>query len=84
MRNCRLVGLLYLALEKDYVRGKVAEYMNKLIDMGVAGFRVDACNHVWLGELGVVYGHLHHLNMKWLSAGSKPFIYHIFSISILL
>ncbi|RXN25829.1 pancreatic alpha-amylase-like protein [Labeo rohita] len=50
VRNCRLVGLLDLALEKDYVRGKVADYMNKLIDMGVAGFRVDACKHMWPGE----------------------------------
>uniref|UniRef100_A0A671REX6 alpha-amylase n=1 Tax=Sinocyclocheilus anshuiensis TaxID=1608454 RepID=A0A671REX6_9TELE len=41
IKNCHLVGLLDLALEKDYVRGKVASFMNKLIDMGVAGFRVD-------------------------------------------
>uniref|UniRef100_A0A2K6U862 Alpha-amylase n=1 Tax=Saimiri boliviensis boliviensis TaxID=39432 RepID=A0A2K6U862_SAIBB len=39
IRDCRLVGLLDLALEKDYVRSKIAEYMNHLIDIGVAGFR---------------------------------------------
>lgn len=75
MRDCRLVGLLDLALEKDYVRGKVGDYMNKLIDMGVAGFRVDACKHMWPGDLSAVYGQLHNLNTKWFSAGSRPFIY---------
>lgn len=75
MRDCRLVGLLDLALEKDYVRGKVADYMNKLIDMGVAGFRVDACKHMWPGDLSAVYGRLHNLNTKWFSGGSRPFIF---------
>ncbi|KTF92859.1 hypothetical protein cypCar_00006775 [Cyprinus carpio] len=75
VRNCRLVGLLDLALEKDYVRGKVADYMNKLIDMGVAGFRVDACKHMWPGDLSAVYGRLNNLNTKWFSSGSRPFIF---------
>ncbi|XP_036450017.1 amyAc_bac_euk_AmyA and Aamy_C domain-containing protein [Colossoma macropomum] len=75
VRDCRLVSLLDLALQKDYVRGKVAEYMNKLIDMGVAGFRVDACKHMWPGDLSVVYDRLHNLSTKWFSSGLKPFIY---------
>ena len=75
MRDCRLVGLLDLALEKDYVRGKVAGFMNKLVDMGVAGFRVDACKHMWPGDLQNTLGRLHNLNTKWFSGGSRPFIY---------
>ncbi|KAM9844640.1 alpha-amylase-like [Aulostomus maculatus] len=75
VRDCRLVSLLDLALEKDYVRGKVADFMNKLIDMGVAGFRVDACKHMWPGDLQAVYGGLHNLNTTWFPDGSKPFIY---------
>lgn len=75
MRNCRLVGLLDLALEKDYVRGKTADYMNKLIDMGVAGFRVDACKHMWPGDLSAVYGRLNNLNTKWFPSGARPFIF---------
>ena len=75
VRDCRLVGLLDLALEKEYVRGKVADYMNKLIDMGVAGFRVDACKHMWPGDLAAVYGRLHNLNTKWFPGGARPFIF---------
>lgn len=75
VRDCRLVGLLDLALEKDYVRGKVADFMNKLIDMGVAGFRVDACKHMWPGDLDNVYRRLNNLNTKWFPGGSRPFIF---------
>ncbi|XP_052436227.1 amyAc_bac_euk_AmyA and Aamy_C domain-containing protein isoform X3 [Carassius gibelio] len=75
VRDCRLEDLLDLALEKDYVRGKLAEYLNKLIDLGVAGFRVDACKHMWPGDLTNVYGRLKTLNTKWFPSGTKPFIY---------
>uniref|UniRef100_A0A6Q2XB97 Alpha-amylase n=1 Tax=Esox lucius TaxID=8010 RepID=A0A6Q2XB97_ESOLU len=75
VRDCKLVSLLDLALEKDYVRGKVADYMNKLIDMGVAGFRVDACKHMWPGDMEAVFGRLHNLNAKWFDKNSRPFIF---------
>jgi glycosidase len=55
VRNCRLSGLLDLALEKDYVRTKVADYMNHLIDIGVAGFRLDAAKHMWPGDIKAVW-----------------------------
>uniref|UniRef100_A0A8C8VE99 alpha-amylase n=1 Tax=Pelusios castaneus TaxID=367368 RepID=A0A8C8VE99_9SAUR len=75
VRDCRLVGLLDLALEKDYVRSKVAEYMNRLIDIGVAGFRIDACKHMWPGDMKAFLDKLHNLNTKWFSSGSRAFIY---------
>ena len=50
--------------------------MNKLIDMGVAGFSVHVCKHMWPEDLRAVYGHLNNLNTKWFSSGSKPFIYY--------
>ncbi|XP_061694235.1 alpha-amylase-like [Syngnathoides biaculeatus] len=75
VRDCRLVGLLDLALEKNYVRDKVAEFMNALIDMGVAGFRVDACKHMWPGDLAAVYGRLRNLSTQWFAEGSRPFIF---------
>ncbi|XP_047223549.1 alpha-amylase [Girardinichthys multiradiatus] len=75
VRDCRLVGLLDLALEKEYVRGKVAGFMNKLIDMGVAGFRVDASKHMWPGDLDNVYRRLNNLNTKWFPSGARPFIF---------
>lgn len=75
VRDCRLSGLLDLALEKDYVRSKVAEYMNHLIDIGVAGFRIDAAKHMWPGDIKAFLDKLKDLNTQWFSAGTKPFIY---------
>jgi len=86
VRNCRLVNLLDLALEKNYVRSKIAEYMNYLIDIGVAGFRIDAAKHMWPGDVKAILDELKDLNTKWFSAGAKPFIYQevIFMFLILL
>nr|AIZ77504.1 alpha-amylase [Platynereis dumerilii] len=56
VRNCRLVGLLDLALGNNYVRGKVIDYMKDLTNIGVAGFRVDAVKHMWPGDLQAIYG----------------------------
>ncbi|EHB09943.1 Pancreatic alpha-amylase [Heterocephalus glaber] len=75
VRNCRLSGLLDLALEKDYVRTKIADYLNHLIDIGVAGFRLDAAKHMWPGDIKAVLNKLHNLNTSWFSAGSRPFIF---------
>lgn len=47
VRNCYLVGLTDLYGELDYVRDAVAGYFNKLIDIGVAGIRIDAAKHMW-------------------------------------
>ncbi|XP_048219733.1 alpha-amylase 2B-like [Perognathus longimembris pacificus] len=75
VRDCRLVGLLDLALEKAYVRCKVADYLNHLIDMGVAGFRLDAAKHMWPGDIKAVLEKLHPLNSTWFPEGSRPFVY---------
>ncbi len=32
--------------------------MNNLIDIGVAGFRIDAAKHMWPGDLQAIYGKL--------------------------
>lgn len=42
IRRCELVGLPDLDQTRENVRASIADYMNHLIDLGVAGFRVDA------------------------------------------
>ena len=32
--------------------------MNNLIDIGVAGFRVDAAKHMWPADMGAIFGKL--------------------------
>ncbi len=64
MRNCRLVGLPDLFLSKDYVSDRVAEYMNHLIDLGVAGFRVDAAKHMWPNDLNKLINKLKNVSSR--------------------
>ncbi|WAR15064.1 AMY-like protein [Mya arenaria] len=71
VRNCRLVGLADLRLGSDYVRGKVADYFNKLIGFGVAGFRVDADKHMWPGDLENIFGRLQNLRSNVFGSGKK-------------
>ncbi len=76
MRNCRLVGLVDLDQSQEYVRNKHKEFLNNLIDIGVAGFRVDAAKHMWPKDLEAIFTQLNHLNTDYFSPNSKPFFYH--------
>uniref|UniRef100_A0A8C7Q4E7 Alpha-amylase n=1 Tax=Oncorhynchus mykiss TaxID=8022 RepID=A0A8C7Q4E7_ONCMY len=75
VRNCRLLGLLDLAQDKEHVRERIVDYMNRLVDMGIAGFRVDAGKHMWPEDLKNIYSRLHNLNTTWFTQGSRPLIY---------
>lgn len=46
VQTCELVNLSDLATETEYVRAKLAAYMNDLVSLGVDGFRIDAARHV--------------------------------------
>ncbi|CAH1276939.1 AMY2B [Branchiostoma lanceolatum] len=75
MRNCRIFGMLDLKTDSEYVRGKIVGYINYLISIGVAGFRIDAAKHMWPGDLEAIFGRLNDLNTAYFWAGSRPFIY---------
>lgn len=45
VRNCRLFGLPDLNQKRENVQDEIAKFMNKLLEHGVAGFRVDSCKH---------------------------------------
>lgn len=77
VRNCELFGLHDLNQGVENVREKIVGFMNKLIDFGVAGFRVDAAKHMWPGDLEIIYSRLHNLNINHgFKNESRPFIYH--------
>jgi glycosidase len=64
VKNCKLVGLPDLLVGKDYVSDKIATYMNRLIDIGVAGFRIDAAKHMWPNDLNKLLGKLKNLSLE--------------------
>lgn len=51
VQNCELVDLADLNTSSDYVRGKIAAYLQDLKNLGVAGFRIDAAKHIPAGDV---------------------------------
>lgn len=75
VRNCELAGLPDLDQSLPSVRNKIVNYLNHLIRLGVAGFRVDAAKHIWPIDLEIIYGRLHDLSTKYFEAKKRPYIY---------
>ncbi|WIM94203.1 carbohydrate-binding module family 20 domain-containing protein [Actinoplanes oblitus] len=59
VQNCELVALADLKSQDTSVRTKIAGYLNKLIDLGVDGFRVDAAKHMAAADLSAIKAQLH-------------------------
>lgn len=76
VRDCELAGLPDLDQSQEAVRSKIVEFLNHLLDLGVAGFRMDACKHMWPQDLKEIYGRLKGLNRTFgYGPLAKPFIY---------
>ncbi|BCJ40884.1 alpha-amylase [Actinoplanes ianthinogenes] len=54
VQNCELDSLSDLKTQDSSVRAKIAGYLNKLVDWGVDGFRVDAAKHMNAGDLSQI------------------------------
>ncbi|WP_241519614.1 alpha-amylase [Bifidobacterium callitrichidarum] len=54
VQNCRITGLQDLDTGQEYVQDKLAGYMAGLLDMGVAGFRVDAVKHIAAKDVAAI------------------------------
>ncbi|CAG9786604.1 unnamed protein product [Diatraea saccharalis] len=76
VRSCNLVGLKDLNHGLSYVQTKIANYLNELISLGVAGFRVDAAKHMWPNDLKEIYSKLNDLNTDFgFKPKTRPYIY---------
>lgn len=60
---------------KQTTRDKITAFMNKLIGLGVAGFRIDAAKHMWPSDLQAIFNGLKNLNINAFPANTRPFIY---------
>ncbi|MFF4173244.1 carbohydrate binding domain-containing protein [Streptomyces sp. NPDC001744] len=49
-----------------YVRGRIAEYLNDLLSLGVDGFRVDAAKHIPASDLNAVRARLSDPDVYWM------------------
>ncbi|RDB27268.1 Alpha-amylase [Hypsizygus marmoreus] len=58
VQTCELVNLADLATDTEYVRGRLAQYANDLISLGVDGLRLDAAKHMSAGDISNILGRL--------------------------
>ncbi|XP_018392240.1 PREDICTED: alpha-amylase 1-like [Cyphomyrmex costatus] len=64
VRNCELSGLHDLNQSKVHVLTKIVQFLNELIDLGVAGIRIDAAKHMWPNDLKAIYKKIKKLSPK--------------------
>jgi alpha-amylase len=56
IQTCELATCPDLDTSQDYVRGKLAAYLQDLVDLGVVGIRVDAAKHISQTDLAAILG----------------------------
>ncbi|KAK2139807.1 hypothetical protein LSH36_1599g00011 [Paralvinella palmiformis] len=62
-------------LSSERVQDKIAHYLNDLLSIGVAGFRVDASKHMWPSDLEIIFAKMTNSNEAYFPPQTKPFIY---------
>ena len=54
VQNCNLLALSDLDTGRADVRGRIADYLNDLVNIGVRGFRIDAAKHMHTDDIGAI------------------------------
>ncbi|MGK7886946.1 MAG: carbohydrate-binding module family 20 domain-containing protein [Crocosphaera sp.] len=80
IRDCWVAGGGLPDLETEdqkWVRPRIIDFLNSMIDMGVAGFRIDAAKHMNPEDIIYITENLNDLrsDQGWFAAGSRPFIF---------
>ncbi|MZD05571.1 glycosidase [Streptomyces sp. SID5785] len=65
VQECELVGLADLDTGEEYVRGRIAGYMNDLLSLGVDGFRIDGAKHMAAADLANIKSRLTQPDAYW-------------------
>jgi alpha-amylase len=69
--HCELLSLSDLRTDSPYVRERIAAFLNDLIAIGVAGFRVDAAKHMPPADLAAIYAMLDDVP----GFGGRPYVF---------
>lgn len=54
VRTCELLNLADLDHSRENVRASIAGYLDDLVGLGVAGFRLDAAKHMYPDQIGAI------------------------------
>lgn len=77
VQNCELVDLADLNTGSDYVRGKLAAYLQDLKGLGVAGFRIDAAKHIPAADVANIVGRVSgapYVYQEVIDLGGEPIV----------
>lgn len=74
VHHCQLLERQDLNTSSDKVQAAIADAMNELLELGVAGFRIDSAQHIPSQDLAKILRQLRPLNTKF-HPGGRPFIY---------
>ena len=75
---CELVGLADLKTETESVRDTLGAYLNRLLDAGAAGFRIDAAKHMPAEDIQAILARLNrsaYIVSETLIGGGEPVQY---------
>lgn len=75
VQNCELAKLADLDTGSPSVQGKIAAYLNDMISLGVAGFRIDAAKHMTPEDIAGVLERLDgnpHVYQEVIDRGGEP------------
>ena len=75
LRHCQLLGKQDLDTSRESVQAEIAAAMNELLTLGVAGFRLEAAQHVPPEHIAQILHRLDPLNASFHPNGGQPFIY---------
>ncbi len=68
-------GLPDLKTESSWVKDRIVDYMNDLISIGVAGFRIDAAKHMEPGDIFAIVDRLSDLREDLHGSNQRPYIF---------
>lgn len=77
VRNCELNGWPDLNHYRLDVRANLTDFLNRLVDLGVAGFRVDSAKYIWPIDIKLLFQGVKNLNNEAFDFpdNARPFVY---------
>ncbi|XP_014085655.2 alpha-amylase-related protein [Bactrocera oleae] len=77
VRNCELNGWPDLNHYRLDVRANLTDFLNRLVDLGVAGFRVDSAKYIWPIDIKLLFQGVKNLNNEAFDfpENARPFVY---------
>ncbi|XP_033608611.1 alpha-amylase 1 [Cryptotermes secundus] len=76
VRESELSGPHDFSQTTQDVREQIIDFLNYLVDAGIAGFRVDAAKHMWPQDLQYIYSHVKNLStVHGFPPQTRPLIY---------